>query len=82
MGLLSWFVLGLIAGIIAKFFMPGKDPGGFALTIILGITGASMGGFIGSRIGFGPVSGFNLRSLMIASAGAILMLVIYRVFKK
>ena len=82
MGLLSWFVLGLIAGVIAKFFMPGKDPGGFVLTIILGITGAFGGGFIGSRIGFGAVSDFNLLSLMIASAGAILLLVIYRVLKR
>ena len=82
MGLLSWFVLGLVIGIIAKFFMPGKDPGGFVLTIILGITGAFGGGFIGSRIGFGAVSSFNLLSLMIASAGAILLLTIYRVLKR
>ena len=82
MGLLSWFVLGLVVGIIAKFFMPGKDPGGFVLTIILGITGAFGGGFIGSRIGFGAVSDFNLLSLMIASAGAILLLTIYRVLKR
>ena len=81
MGLLSWFVLGLIVGIIAKFVMPGKDPGGFVITIILGITGAFVGGFIGSRIGFGPVSGFDMRSLLIATGGAILLLVIYRALK-
>jgi uncharacterized membrane protein YeaQ/YmgE (transglycosylase-associated protein family) len=82
MGLLSWFFFGLIVGIIAKFFMPGKDPGGFIITIILGVTGAIMGGFIGSRIGFGPVSSFSLLSLMISIAGAVLLLVIYRGFKK
>ncbi len=82
MGLLSWLVLGLIIGVIAKLLMPGKDPGGFVITIILGITGAIMGGFIGSRIGFGPVSGLDLRSFMIAAGGAILLLVFYRVFKK
>ena len=82
MGILSWLVLGLIVGIIAKFLMPGKDPGGFVITIILGIAGAFVGGFIGSRIGFGKVSGFDLRSLLIAVGGATLLLSIYRVFKK
>lgn len=82
MGLLSWVVLGLVTGIIAKFLMPGKDPGGFVLTIILGIAGAFVGGFIGSKIGFGTVSGFDLRSLLIAAGGAILLLAVYRVFKK
>jgi uncharacterized membrane protein YeaQ/YmgE (transglycosylase-associated protein family) len=82
MALLYWLVLGLVVGIIAKFLMPGKDPGGFVITTILGITGAFVGGFIGSRIGFGTVSGFDPRSLMIAVGGAILLLVIYRVFKK
>ena len=82
MGLLSWLVLGLVVGIIAKFLMPGKDPGGFVITTILGIAGAFIGGFIGSRIGFGTVSGFDLRSLLIAVGGAILLLVIYRALKK
>ena len=82
MGILSWLVLGLIVGIIAKFLMPGKDPGGFVITIILGIAGVFVGGFIGSRIGFGTVSGFDLRSLLIAVGGATLLLSIYRVFKK
>ena len=82
MGLLSWLVLGLVVGVIAKFLMPGKDPGGFVITIILGIAGAFVGGFIGSRIGFGSVSGFDLRSLLIAVGGAILLLAIYRAFKK
>jgi uncharacterized membrane protein YeaQ/YmgE (transglycosylase-associated protein family) len=82
MGILSWLVLGLVVGIIAKFLMPGRDPGGFVITIILGIAGAFVGGFIGSRIGFGTVSGFDLRSLLIAVGGAIVLLIIYRVFKK
>ena len=82
MGLLSWLVLGLIVGIIAKFLMPGKDPGGFVITIILGIAGAFVGGFIGSRIGIGTVSGFDLRSLSIAVGGAVLLLIIYRALRK
>jgi uncharacterized membrane protein YeaQ/YmgE (transglycosylase-associated protein family) len=81
MGLLSWLVLGLVVGVIAKFLMPGKDPGGFVITIILGIAGAFVGGFIGSRIGFGTVSGFDMRSLLIAVGGAIILLAVYRIFK-
>ena len=79
--MLSWFILGLIAGIVARLIMPGKDPGGLLLTIILGITGAFLGGFFASRIGFGSVTGFDPRSLIIAVAGAVLLLVIYRVVK-
>ena len=82
MGLLSWFCSGIIVGIIAKFLMPGKDPGGFVITIILGIAGAFVGGFFGSRIGLGTVSGFDPRSLLMAIGGAIFLLVIYRIFKK
>jgi uncharacterized membrane protein YeaQ/YmgE (transglycosylase-associated protein family) len=82
MGILSWLVLGLVVGIIAKFLMPGRDPGGFVITIIIGIAGAFVGGFIGSRIGFGSVSGFDLRSILVAVGGAILLLLIYRAFKR
>ncbi len=82
MGILSWIILGLIVGIVAKFIMPGKDPGGIFITIILGIAGAFVGGFIGSALGFGSVSGFDLRSLLLAVGGAFLLLVIYRVIKK
>jgi uncharacterized membrane protein YeaQ/YmgE (transglycosylase-associated protein family) len=82
MGILSWVILGLIVGIIAKFFMPGKDPGGIFVTIILGIAGAFVGGFIGSALGLGSVSGFDIRSLLIAVGGSILLLIIYRAIKK
>ena len=82
MGILSWIILGLIVGIIAKVIMPGKDPGGFIITIILGIAGAFIGGFIASRIGFGTVTGFDLRSLLIAVGGSVLLLIVYRIIKK
>ena len=78
MGILAWIVFGLIAGVVAKLIMPGKDPGGFIVTILLGIGGALLGGFIGSALGFGGVSGFNFGSFLIAVLGAILLLVIYR----
>ncbi len=81
MGIISWVVFGLVAGIFAKFLMPGDDPGGFVKTTGLGIVGALVGGFIGTRIGFGDVSGFNLRSFAIAIAGSLLVLWGYRKIK-
>jgi uncharacterized membrane protein YeaQ/YmgE (transglycosylase-associated protein family) len=82
MGILSWILLGLIAGALAKFIMPGKDPGGFFVTIIIGIVGAILGGFIASLIGMGKVESFDLGGIFIATVGAILLLIIYRVVKK
>jgi uncharacterized membrane protein YeaQ/YmgE (transglycosylase-associated protein family) len=82
MGWLVWIVLGLIAGVIAKWLMPGRDPGGFIITIILGIVGALIGGFISTKLGFGDVTGLNLPSILIAVLGAILLLVIYRAVKR
>ena len=82
MGIFSWIILGLVVGVIAKFLMPGKDPGGIFITILLGIAGAIGGGFISAAIGFGKVTGFDLRSLIIAVGGAIILLAIYRAVKK
>jgi uncharacterized membrane protein YeaQ/YmgE (transglycosylase-associated protein family) len=82
MGWLIWIVLGLVAGVIAKFIMPGRDPGGFIVTIILGIVGAVVGGFISTKLGFGDVTGFNLPSVIIAILGAMLLLFIYRMMKR
>jgi len=81
MGILSWIVMGLIVGILAKFIMPGSDPGGFFITILLGIAGAFLGGFIGSFLGLGDVTGFNIGSLLLAIGGAILLLILYRAVK-
>lgn len=78
MGILSWIILGLLAGGIAKFLMPGKDPGGCFLTIILGIVGASVGGWIGTQLGFGSVQQFDMRGLGIAILGSLVLLLIYR----
>ena len=63
MGILSWIIFGLIAGILAKWIMPGKDGGGFFMTILLGIVGAVVGGWISTLFGFGKVDGFNFGSL-------------------
>ncbi len=81
MGILSWLLFGLIVGALAKWLMPGKDPGGLFVTILIGIAGAMVGGFLASLIGIGGVSGFNFGSMMIAVAGALLLLWLYRKFK-
>ena len=81
MGILSWIILGLIAGALAKWIMPGKDPGGIVVTILIGIAGALVGGFIASLVGLGTVTGFDLGSLVIAIAGALLLLFGYRQLK-
>ena len=82
MGILSWIVLGLIVGILAKWLMPGRDGGGFFITTLLGVGGAFIGGFVASALGFGTVTGFDLRSLAIATAGAVALLAVYRVVRK
>ena len=82
MGILLWALFGLIAGAIAKFLMPGKAPGGIILTIVLGIIGAIVGGFIGVQLGFGDISGFNLRSMLLAVGGGVLVLFIYGLVAK
>ena len=82
MGILSWIILGLVAGALAKLILPGKDPGGIIVTMIIGIVGAVIGGFIGTQLGIGNVSGLDIRSLAIAIGGAIILLVVYRLFKK
>ena len=77
-GILGWIVFGLIVGAIAKLVMPGRDPGGFIITILLGIAGAVLGGFLGRAAGwYGPEdpAGFFLSLL-----GAILLLWLYRLF--
>ena len=81
MGILSWLLFGLIAGALAKWLMPGKDPGGLFVTILIGIAGAMVGGFLASLIGIGGVSGFNFGSMIIAVAGALLLLWLYRKFR-
>ena len=76
MGILGWILFGLVAGVIAKLVTPGRDPGGFIVTILLGIAGAFLGGFLGQAMGFygeGEAAG-----MLMAILGAVLLLVIYR----
>ncbi|MEO0422806.1 MAG: GlsB/YeaQ/YmgE family stress response membrane protein [Pseudomonadota bacterium] len=82
MGMLSWALLGLIVGALAKFLMPGKDPGGILVTIGIGIAGAFVGGYLGTLLGIGGVGGFDLMSIAIATGGAMLLLFAYRNLKR
>ena len=82
MGILSWIAMGLIVGVLAKLIMPGKDPGGIIITILIGIAGAFLGGYIGSFLGVGTVTGFNIISLLLAIGGALLLLILYRLIKR
>lgn len=82
MGILSWVVFGLVAGIIAKIIMPGKDPGGWIITIALGIGGSFLGGYLSRLVGLSPPTpAFDVRSLGTAVVGALVLLIGYRVIK-
>ena len=79
MGILSWIVVGLIAGVLAKWIMPGKDPGGILVTILIGIVGAIVGGFLVTLVVPGDViTGINITTIIVATLGAILLLIVYR----
>lgn len=82
MGIISWIIFGLLAGLIAKFIMPGKDPGGVFITIALGIAGAVIGGFIATQLGYGRVDGFNFGSFIVAVIGSLILLFGYRMIRR
>ena len=82
MGLISWVLFGLLAGLAAKLLMPGNDPGGCVITSLLGIAGALVGGFLATFLGFGGVGVWDWRSFIIAVLGAVLLLFLYRAMKK
>ena len=82
MGTLSWAVFGLIAGAIARLLVPGSGAGGLVVTIMLGVVGAVVGGFLGTQLGFGEVDGFDIRSFLIAIGGAVVLLAGYRMLSR
>ena len=81
-GLFSWILMGLVAGVLGKFLLPGRDPGGLIMTIIIGILGAMLGGWIGTKADIGTVNDFSLQSVGLATGGSILLLILYRMFNK
>lgn len=82
MRFLSWIILGLIAGALAKWIMPGKDGGGFFKTVLLGVAGAFVGGWLGSFFGLGAARGLGIGSILSATVGAVLLLAVYRQINK
>ena len=78
MGFLAWIILGLIAGAIAKLIHPGPDPGGWIASLIIGIVGAVVGGFVFNLVGMGGATGVNPWSIIVAVVGAVICLAIYR----
>jgi len=80
MGIISWIIVGLIAGVLAKLIMPGDDSSGFIVTILIGMAGALIGGFVVGLLGGTGATGFNIWSIIVATLGAIILLAIYRAF--
>ncbi len=79
MSILAWIVVGLIAGFIAKALMPGKEPGGIIVTVLLGIGGAFLGGFLAVALGISDgVNNFDIGTILLAVVGAMLLLFVYR----
>lgn len=81
-GIFAWIAMGLIAGVLGKFLMPGRDGGGCFMTILLGIIGALVGGWLGTKAGIGTVHDFSLQSIGLATCGSILLLVIRRMMSR
>jgi len=81
MGLISWIIVGLIAGVLGKMILPGDDPGGFIVTILIGMAGAIVGGFIVGLLGGTGATGFNIWSILVATIGAIVLLAVYRLWR-
>jgi uncharacterized membrane protein YeaQ/YmgE (transglycosylase-associated protein family) len=78
--ILSWIVFGLVVGILAKLLMPGNDPGGFIVTVLLGIAGALVGGFIGRAMGFYGTN--ETAGYLMSIVGAIILLALYRMLAR
>lgn len=81
MGLLSWMVMGLLAGLLARFLTPGDDKMGCFLTIVTGVVGAVVGGFVATLLGFGGFKGFDVYSLIVATLGAVVCLFLVKLFR-
>ena len=81
MGIISWITVGLIAGALGKMILPGDDPGGFLVTILIGMAGALVGGLVVGLLGGTGVAGFNIWSILVATIGAIVLLAVYRLWR-
>jgi uncharacterized membrane protein YeaQ/YmgE (transglycosylase-associated protein family) len=82
MGILSWALFGLIAGVIARMLVPGSGAGGLIVTVVLGVVGAVVGGFLATMLGFGEIDGFDVRSFLIAIGGSVVLLAGFRMLSR
>ncbi|MEO8458706.1 MAG: GlsB/YeaQ/YmgE family stress response membrane protein [Chloroflexota bacterium] len=83
MNIIAWIIVGLIGGALAKLLMPGKDPGGLIITILLGVAGAVLGGFLSIALGLGNgVDDFDVGTIVLAVVGAMILLAGYRMVAK
>ena len=78
MGIISWIVVGLIAGLLAKLLLSGDDPGGLIITTLVGMAGAVVGGVLIGVLGGAGATGFNIWSILVATLGAVVLLLVYR----
>lgn len=76
MSILGWILMGFLAGWLARALMPGRQSGGLVVTTVIGIVGAAIGGWIGTQLGWGSLSGFDIRSLGMSVLGAIVLLLV------
>jgi uncharacterized membrane protein YeaQ/YmgE (transglycosylase-associated protein family) len=81
-GLISWIVVGLIAGLLARWVTPGPDPGGIIVTVLVGMAGASVGGFVVGILGGGGATGLNVWSILVATIGALILLFLYNLIAR
>ena len=81
MGIISWIIVGLIAGVLGKMILPGDDPGGFIVSILIGMAGALVGGLVVGLSGGTGATGFNIWSILVATVGAIVLLAVYRLWR-
>ncbi len=81
MDALSWILLGLVAGVIARIILPRAGGAGFLVTLGIGIVGAVVGGYVGRGLGLGDVTGFNVPSLLLSVGGAIFLLVVFGILR-
>ncbi len=76
MTILGWIFLGLVAGWLARIIMPGRQPGGLFMTMVIGIVGAAIGGWIGTQLNWGTVNTFDIRGICLSVLGAIVLLMV------
>lgn len=82
MGFIGTIIAGLIVGLLAKWAVPGRDPGGLIVTILIGIAGSFVGGWLSTQLGFGPMGKFSIGGIIMSVIGAAILLVGWRIVKK